>query len=239
MPFALLLPAAGSGTRFGGGGSDKLLADLSGLSVLARSALLFASRPDIALILIITSPDRFDPYQQHLAPLLPKSTRLLFTAGGRERWESVLLGLRHLNSLDSPPTHVAVHDAARPLTPQSVIDDAFKTALEKNAALPAIPEPATLKRASPDGGGGTVAATVDRKNLYQAQTPQCFHLKTLLASYEKLLSQNQLHDVTDDAQVFERTHLPVPLTKGDALNVKITTPSDLTLARAILAVANR
>jgi 2-C-methyl-D-erythritol 4-phosphate cytidylyltransferase len=234
--FALLLPAAGSGTRFGGGGSDKLLADLAGQSVLQRAVALFANRPDVALILIVTSPDRFNAYQHHLAPLIPAHVSLHFTPGGRERWESVFFGLRHLSGLPNHPNHVAIHDAARPLTPQHVIDAAFRTALQKNAALPAVPEPATLKKANPDVGLPTVAATIDRKNLYQAQTPQCFHLHTLLRSYEKLLEQDKLKDVTDDAQVFERTNLPVPITPGDPLNLKITTPSDLTLARAILSL---
>jgi 2-C-methyl-D-erythritol 4-phosphate cytidylyltransferase len=248
--FALLLPAAGSGTRFGRAGRDKLLADLAGQSVLQRAVALFANRRDIAVILIVTAPDRFNPYQHHLGPLIPPHVPLHFTPGGRERWESVLFGLRYLANLASSPLaaspsprvaasvfrHVAIHDAARPLTPVHVIDAAFKTALEKNAALPAVPEPATLKKANPDQ---TIAATIDRKNLYQAQTPQCFHLQTLLRSYEHLLEKDQLKDVTDDAQVFERTPLPVPLTPGDPLNLKITTPSDVTLARAILNLEPR
>jgi 2-C-methyl-D-erythritol 4-phosphate cytidylyltransferase len=226
-PFTALLPAAGSGQRYGHG--DKLLADLHGQSVLQRAVNLFANRPDVQFVLVVTNPDRFDLYGQHLKE---RSLNVLFTPGGRERWESVLFGLRYLAGLPSPPTHVAIHDAARPLTPSHVIDLAFKTALEKNAALPAIPEPATLKKANPDN---TIHSTVDRKNLYQAQTPQCFHLQTLLQSYEHLRAQNQLADATDDAQIFERTNLPVPLTPGSPLNLKITTAEDLALARAIIS----
>jgi 2-C-methyl-D-erythritol 4-phosphate cytidylyltransferase len=235
--FAVLLPAAGSGSRFqkeGGdtnGGGDKLLADIAGLSVLQRSVSLFANRPDVSLIAIITSTHRFDAYEEHLltANILPKS-RLTFVEGGRERWESVLFGLRHLAGRTTPPQFVAIHDAARPLTPTSVIDEAFRTTIEKGAALPALPEPATLKRRAPDG---TISETVPRANLFQAQTPQCFELGKLLAAFEKLLFQNQLADVTDDAQVYERLGYPVPITPGSPLNLKITTPADLLLARAI------
>jgi 2-C-methyl-D-erythritol 4-phosphate cytidylyltransferase len=230
MSFAILLPAAGSGTRFGG---DKLLADLCGRTVLQRAVSLFASRNDVAMILIVTAADRFDPYKEHLGSIVPPRVPLHFTAGGRERWESVLFGLRYLTKLTNAATHVAIHDAARPLTPSHVIDAAFATALEKDAALPAVPEPATLKRANPDQ---TVAATVDRRNLHQAQTPQCFHLQTLLRCYEQLRQEDKLADITDDAQVFERSNLPVAMTSGDPLNLKITTASDLTLARAILSM---
>ena len=233
--FAVLLPAAGSGARFQkeGGHPDKLLADIAGRSVLQRAVSLFATRPDVSLIAIITSPHRFDAYEEHLltSNTLPRE-RLTFVEGGRERWESVLFGLRHLAGRNSPPHFVAIHDAARPITPPSVVDEAFRTAVEKGAALPAIPEPATLKRRAPDG---TIEATVSRQNLFQAQTPQCFELGNLLAAFEKLLFAGQLADVTDDAQVYERLQYPVPLTPGSPLNVKITTPADLTLVRAILA----
>ncbi|MGN6367767.1 MAG: IspD/TarI family cytidylyltransferase [Phycisphaerae bacterium] len=237
--FSVLLPAAGSGSRFqkesanqGNGGGDKLLADIAGRSVLQRAVSLFADRPDVSLIAIITSPHRFDAYEEHL---LQSNTlqrdRLTFVEGGRERWESVLFGLRHIAARAHPASFVAIHDAARPLTPPAVIDEAFRTTIQKGAALPAVPEPATLKRRAPDG---TISETVPRQNLFQAQTPQCFALGKLLAAYEQLLFANQLADVTDDAQVYERSNLPVPLTSGSPLNLKITTPADLLLARAII-----
>jgi 2-C-methyl-D-erythritol 4-phosphate cytidylyltransferase len=245
MPtFAVVLPAAGSGSRFnaGRGGevrgqagaetagqADKLLHEIRGKSVLQRSVALFAARSDVEIVLIVTHPDRFQTYQDHLAPHVA-SPRLHFAAGGRERWESVLLGLRYLADLSERPGFVAIHDAARPLTPPGVIEEAFCTARARGAALPCVAEPATLKRRGPDG---TVADTVARANLFQAQTPQCFDFAKLLASYESLLAQNRLADVTDDAQVFERSHLPVPITPGSPLNLKITTPDDLSLARAL------
>ena len=242
--FAIVLPAAGSGTRFGGG--DKLLMDIAGQSVLQRSVALFSNRPNVALIVIVTSPDRFTLYEHHLRPLLPenRSPALAFVAGGRERWESVLFGLRFAAGTTPAPAFVAVHDAARPLTPAAVIDEAFRVAREKGAALPCIAEPATLKRADAQGA---VLETVDRRGLFQAQTPQCFILAPLLAGYEKLLAAEKLHhtdsggQLTDDAQIFERMGgggQKVPITSGDPINIKITTPGDLALARAIVASQN-
>ncbi|MCL2646553.1 MAG: 2-C-methyl-D-erythritol 4-phosphate cytidylyltransferase [Phycisphaerales bacterium] len=225
--FGVVLPAAGSGTRFGSG--DKLLMDLAGQTVLERSLALFVSRENVQKIVIVTSPDRFEPYRRQL-PAMIASERLAFVAGGRERWESVLFGLRHLAQLKNPPTFVAVHDAARPLTPPSVIDQAFRTTESHGAALPCVAEPATLKKTAPDN---SVSETVDRRGLFQAQTPQCFGLAKLLSGYETLLAAGQIADVTDDAQVFERIGERVIITPGDSLNMKITTAGDLALARAI------
>ncbi len=231
----MILPAAGSGSRYAadGGGSDKLLADIVGQSVLQRSVGLFATRRDVGLIVIVTARERLDAYRQHLQSILGGSAsaadrRLRFVAGGRERWESVLLGLRALKAEQHHAHYVAIHDAARPLAPASVIDEAFAAAMG-GGALPCVPEPATLKRQNAEGN---VAETIDRRGLYQAQTPQCFDLARLLAGYESLQKQGALADLTDDAQVFERMGWPVAITPGSPLNLKITTPADLALARA-------
>src|SRR6202034_2140799 len=99
------------------------------------------------------------------------------------------------------PRFVAVHDAARPLTPIEGIEEAFRVTVERGTALPCVPEPATLKRRGEDG---CVSETVDRGGLFQAQTPQCFELGKLLAGYEKLVFSGQMEGGTDDAQIFER-----------------------------------
>lgn len=225
--FTVIIPAAGSGSRFGGGvQADKLLEDVAGHTVLQRAVGLFADRADVAEIIIVTQPERFDVYREHLAATV-KNTSLLMIGGGRERWESVLFGLRAAKANDQ---FVAIHDAARPLTPRHVIDEAFAAAIKFGGSVPGLPEPATLKRM---GDGALVAETVDRRGLYQAQTPQCFHREKLLQAYEALLKQNKLADVTDDAQVFERVGLAVRITAGSALNLKVTRREDVTLAAAL------
>jgi 2-C-methyl-D-erythritol 4-phosphate cytidylyltransferase len=249
--FDVLIPAAGSGSRFtaslqdsvargageGGAagaaeGEDKLLLDIAGRSVLQRSVAAFAARADAGTLLIITAPARFAAYRAHLESAfdLPPG-KIDFVAGGRERWESVLSGLRALQSLGSRCPFVAIHDAARPLVPARVIDEAFATTLQRGAALPCVPEPATLKRR---GADGCVEQTVDRRQLFQAQTPQCFDRARLTAGYEQLLAQGRLADVTDDAQVFERMNWAVPITAGSPVNLKITTREDVLLARAMV-----
>ncbi len=237
--FGLILPAAGSGTRFGGGGAahDKLLVDVAGKSVLLRTVEAFADRSNVAAIVIVTVPARFEVYRTHLAQAEHPGVRaalghLQFVAGGRERWESVLCGLRALTSgPHAPPRYVAIHDTARPLVTPAVIDAAFQGAIDVGGAVPCVPEPATLKRRSADG---CVSETVDRRELFQAQTPQCFELARLLSGFETLERTGRLADVTDDAQVFERMGWPVKITEGAVTNMKITTPEDVAMAGAII-----
>ncbi|MEI7768019.1 MAG: 2-C-methyl-D-erythritol 4-phosphate cytidylyltransferase [Phycisphaerae bacterium] len=224
--FSVILPAAGSGSRFGAG--DKLLAPLAGLSVLQRAVLLFATRSDVAEIIIVTQPDRFEPYREHLSAAMT-DPNIRFVAGGQERWESVWNGLQ---AVREDVGYVAIHDAARPLTPAAVIADAFAAAVAVGGSLPTLAEPYTLKRQSNDG---KVTETVARAGLYQAQTPQCFRREWLLEAFASLHAQHRLADVTDDAQIFERTNRAVQATAGSMRNIKITTPEDTQLALALLA----
>ncbi|MEI8194660.1 MAG: 2-C-methyl-D-erythritol 4-phosphate cytidylyltransferase [Phycisphaerae bacterium] len=238
-PFGIIIPAAGSGTRFGGG--DKLLTALGSQTVLQRSVALFVNRPDVSHLILVTARDRFATYQQHLSGVLEQAQRargnagpvvLTLVEGGRERWESVLLGLR---ALPANVDYVGIHDAARPLTPAAVIDAAFAGALRHGGSVPCVAEPATLKRtAVGEGYDRLVTATVDRAGLYQAQTPQCFKRAQLLAAYESLLAAGTIAGVTDDAQIFEKAGLTVAATLGAATNLKITTPEDVKLAQALV-----
>ena len=208
------------------------MAELGGETLLRRAVGLFAGRAGV--IVVVTSAERIGTYREHLGSI--EGMELGFVEGGKERWESVMLGLKHLAQLKAAPRFVAVHDAARALTPVGVIEEAFGAVEAFGAALPVVAEPATLKR---KGHDGHVLETVDRRGLYQAQTPQCFELAKLLAGYETLERQGLTADLTDDAQVYERMGWPVRMTAGSALNLKITTVEDVELARAIVAGKGR
>lgn len=225
--FAAILPAAGTGKRFGGG--DKLLMDLGGQTVLQRSVALFARREDVGQIVIPTAPDRLAEYRAQLTPVIG-AKELTLVPGGRERWESVLHALR---AVRGDIAYVGIHDAARPLAPDELIAAAFAGAVAVGGSVPCLAEPATLKRMGPDGN---VFETVLRAGLYQAQTPQCFARRELIAAFEKLLAEDRLADVTDDAQVFERVGRAVKITPGSARNLKITTAEDLELARSVFSL---
>jgi 2-C-methyl-D-erythritol 4-phosphate cytidylyltransferase len=216
---AIILPAAGRSLRFGGGGRDKLLEDLGGQAVIARSVRAFLNRGDVGLVVLPTNQ------RERIEPVLGKpDARVAFCAGGNSRAESVLCGLRQVpDSFE----WVAIHDAARPLVSQALIDRTFDAARKYGAAVPALPVALTVKQAT-GPLPARVERTVPRQNLWAMQTPQIMRRMDLLKAYEAC--PLPLAEVTDDTQLLELAGNDVWLVEGDEHNLKITTPTDLRIA---------
>ena len=135
---------------------------------------------------------------------------------------------RGIAALPAACTHVAIHDAARALIEPELIARVIADALEHGAAIAAVPLADTLKRASLE----VVEDTVPRASLWCAQTPQVFRRDWIEAAH-----RGAPRNATDDAVLVEALGKRVHLTRGDALNFKITTPRDLELAEAWLTRA--
>jgi 2-C-methyl-D-erythritol 4-phosphate cytidylyltransferase len=224
MPsLAVIIPAAGGSTRFGGM-QKKQFAGLAGKPVWQRAAELFWNRPDVSRVYLVIAPADRDEFRGRFGHLLAFANCEI-VEGGAERFESVN------NALLKVPEEVslvAIHDAVRPLTPKSAIDDVFGLAAQTGAAMLAVPVADTLKRVD----GNTITGTVPRAGLWQAQTPQVFRKDWLLEAYANRANRA---DITDDAQLIEATGHAVRVATGSAMNFKITTPDDFKLAEAILA----
>src|SRR3954468_24925979 len=193
--FAVILPAAGSSTRFGG---NKLRHHLGGLPVIARSALAFVGRGDVSLVIMPTRPQVAEKLPDELHPSLAEHGRKIkLCAGGECRAASVLNALREV-----PPEieWVAVHDAARPLVSQRLIDATFAAAVERGAAVPALPVSLTIKQAS-GPLPAKVQRTVPRRELWAMQTPQVMRRADLLDAFASC--PIPLDEVTDDVQLLE------------------------------------
>ena len=146
-------------------------------------------------------------------------------AGGSERTNSVLAGLREV----SPQAElIAIHDGARPLLPPQVLEETVAQAARTGAAAPALPVTDTIKRIK----DGVSTGTVDREDLRAVQTPQIFEAGLIRAALEKAIADGE--NLTDDCAAVERLGMPVTLTQGSRENIKITTPFDLLLGQAIL-----
>ncbi len=146
------------------------------------------------------------------------------TAGGAERQDSVRIALG-LASAESEL--VIIHDAARPFAGPALFEACLGAAARSGAAIAAIPVADTLKRASE----GLISATVPRAGLYQAQTPQAFRRGLLIAAHES--ARRKGITATDDADLVERMGEKIEIVEGSALNLKITTRSDLQMAEAL------
>jgi 2-C-methyl-D-erythritol 4-phosphate cytidylyltransferase/2-C-methyl-D-erythritol 2,4-cyclodiphosphate synthase len=212
---ALLLVAAGSGSRFGTA-TPKQFLPLAGMPVIRRAALRLA--PEVDLLQPVGEPE---PITAALAgiPHLPVVT------GGTTRQESVLAGLEALAA--EAPEWVLVHDAARPFVPAGTVGALMAALRQTPGAIPAVPIADTLKRGDADG---RVVTTEPRRNLYRAQTPQAFHFPLLLR-----LHRAAPPGATDDAAILEAAGFAVTLVPGSEDNIKLTYEDDmLRLQRVVL-----
>ena len=219
---AAILVAAGSSSRMDG--QDKLLAELGGMTVLERSALAFEQNDRISELVVVTRADRLDEISK-LLDARGLSTLTMVAAGGETRADSVRAGLEHISK---KAALVAIHDAARPLVSQRIINETVAMAIKTRASAPAIPVKDTIKVAK----SGAVVSTPDRKTLYAVQTPQVFDADLLRAAHKK--AEKSGKELTDDCLAAEQLGLKVFLTQGEETNLKITTPLDLRIAAMIL-----
>ena len=221
---AAIICAAGPGTRFGGK-RKKQFVDVGGRAVFVRSVELFANRPDVKQVLLgISEEDEEIVTVKWGANLKFFGVKTFF--GGQERFDTIRTALELLK--DNIEL-VAVHDACRCCATEQMVDDVISAAAKSGAAIPACPVTATLKEAQ----DGTITRTVGRAGLFEAQTPQVFEVGLLKKAYANL-DQLDKAQVTDDAFLVEALGHEVTLVETDSSNIKITRPSDVPIAEAII-----
>ena len=213
-----IIVAAGRGRRMG---FDKLMAPLAGKTVLQWSLDAFLDCELIGRIVIVTDENRF-------ARLDPGTSKeVLRVDGGRERFLSVAAGLE---ALGNGAPYLAVHDGARPLVLPEHIEECFRTARESGAATLARRLTETVKKGTRDN---FTRGSVPRDDLWFTETPQIFRAKTIVRAYKQVLTRRL--PVTDEVSAAEALGIATKLVENSAPNLKITVPSDLVLAAAILA----
>ncbi|MFL6521778.1 MAG: 2-C-methyl-D-erythritol 4-phosphate cytidylyltransferase [Chthoniobacterales bacterium] len=218
-----IIVAAGSSQRMG---FDKLLALLSDKPVLVHTIDAFERTPSVDEIILVARAERVGEFEELVRQNNFQKVRSVI-AGGEQRHDSVRAGLKRLSE---NATHVAVHDAARPLVTPEQIERVFELARLHGGAALAEPITNTLKRADQSGA---VTGGVPRENLYAMQTPQIFARDLLDEAYAKIGAGNLA--VTDEVSAVEHLGGKVVLVPNDDWNVKITYPRDLLLAQAVLA----
>jgi len=257
MNISVILPAAGQSRRFGGAaGKSKLEVDLAGRAVLVRAVELFTNRPEVRQIIVAVDPAKLDAFKFKWGDKLGFFGVTIVAGGEVERWETVL---RAIEAVDASATHIAVHDAARPVTNAAVIERCLAAAKRYPAVIPATRISATIKRTADEaaaaetetdpldailGDAGKtrieayrVTETVPRDGLWLIQTPQVFDSALLRRAYQQIAGGKLSGaNITDDAGLVEALGEPVHLVEGDALNVKITRPADVAFAEAVLTM---
>ena len=205
-----------------GSAGDKTLADIGGEPLIARTVDVLERCDAVTAIALVVSERNLDAISElrdtkgwrKTMPPLP---------GGARRQDSVRTGLEAL-----PPEcdWVLVHDGARPFVTHRMVEDGLAAAGDTGAAIAVVPAFDTVKRIAQDGH---VVETLDRSELAMVQTPQVFHRDVLQRAHAEVTD-----DVTDDAAMVERIGVEVRTFDGARSNIKVTTPEDLVIARAMV-----
>lgn len=219
MSVGVVIVAGGRGARIGADIPKQLL-DLGGRTMLQRAIDAFDGNARISEFVVVW----------------PHDAGFMAAIGGVSNWKTAMGGPRRQDSvqngvakLSSKIDVVLIHDAARPFVKRGLIDSVINAAKRDGAAVPAVRVSDTVKHVDTDTM--KVRATLQRDEIWLAQTPQGFRRSVLDDAHQK----NAGADVTDEGMLIERAGMPVTIVPGDPDNIKITTPEDLARARGILA----
>ena len=217
-----VIVAGGSSTRMG---TDKLLMELRGRPVIERTLTAFERSAYVDEIVVVTRGEII-PTVANIAREAGIRKLKSVVTGGADRTASSWAGVQECSQHAGL---IAIHDAARPLVTQEIIENAVRAAQQRGAAAPAIHVKDTVRQAR----GGRVLRTLERDELYLMQTPQVLRadlIRAALADAARLKIS-----LTDDCAAVMLLDAEVFLTEGSEENLKLTTPSDVYAAEAILA----
>ncbi|MDZ4745943.1 MAG: 2-C-methyl-D-erythritol 4-phosphate cytidylyltransferase [bacterium] len=225
--WALIIPAAGKGLRYGADDSPKQFLKLAGRSLLAHSVLTGLSVPNLTTVVVAVSEEALAT----TAELLKRECsvredssidkRVVLIPGGQSRQESVKRSLSAI--ADGTVDYVFVHDSVRPLASIELYDRVGRAGVTYGAAVPCMPLVDTIKEVH----DGIVVSTPQRDRYRRIQTPQGFRLDILADAHAYATTHG--FTGTDDASLVEMMGIPVHCVDGEETNVKVTTPSDLRL----------
>ena len=219
---SVVIAAAGSSQRMDG--DDKQFVEIHGKPVLAHTLTVFEKSALVNEIIVVVREDMLTRACEICEQYnITKAVQII--SGGETRLDSVMNGVF---AVSKRAKLIAIHDGARPCVTDEIIEQAAKTAKKFHAAAPAVPVSSTVKRAE----RGIVKETVDRKNLFEIQTPQVFTAELIKGALTN--AKNKSFEITDDCMAVELIGGTVHLTKGLRSNIKITTSEDILVAGALL-----
>jgi 2-C-methyl-D-erythritol 4-phosphate cytidylyltransferase len=221
-----IIVAAGDSRRMAG--TDKLWLDLGGQPLLARTVEAISRYEQLGQLVVVASRNTLN-LSDGLRNQRPWSRVDRWIAGGATRQDSVYHGLQALDRHDV----VLIHDGARPLVRPEVLERGITTARQHGSAVACVPVTDTIKVVDADE---RVVATPERAGLRAAQTPQIFAWEILMDAYSRVGAARA--GCTDDAAVLELAGFPVHTFLGDRANIKISTPADIAVARALWLALN-
>lgn len=240
MFVSAILLAAGKGERLKSR-TPKPLVRLNSRPIIGYSLRVFSAHPEVKEIIVVVNKANSQSIVRNISRYrIKKVTHIV--KGGLRRQDSVYNGLR---AIDKTSDLILIHDSARPFIDKKMLSRVIREARLWGAAIVGVPLVPTVKKVTPSISLGTpfgrtsqghrvtskafVKETLDRKNLWEVQTPQAFRRDLLLKAYKKF----RRFPVTDDAMLVEKLGAKVAIVNGSYANIKITTPEDLVIAGAL------
>ena len=221
MKVSAIIPAAGLGKRFGEKKQFKLL---NGQSLLIHAIKPFIASDLVSEIVIVVPYEEIDKFQDELGNIL-YSKSIIVVPGGVRRQDSVKNGVIASSNLTDI---VCIHDAARPFIRGKLIKKCIEACYQVDGSILATQSIDTVKYSE----NGEISHTLERKNIWLAQTPQVFWKDKLIKAMNNI--NLKVTNVTDEAYVMEKMGYKIVLVKGDRDNFKITTPNDWKLAKNLI-----
>ncbi len=227
--FTAIIVAAGKGSRMGAQELPKQFVCVRGIPIVGHTLKLFDSCTAIDhIVLVIRSQDQ--DRCKHILAECDITTPATLVEGGKERQDSVYRGLQHV---PADTEIVLIQDAVRMFVTHDMLLESVQAARQYGASIVAVPAKDTIKQVKAGSRAPKeifVEKTLDRRTLWQVQTPQTFQYRLILDMYHK--AQEQGIYGTDDAMLAEYFGYPVKIIEGNYRNIKITTPDDLLIAEA-------
>jgi 2-C-methyl-D-erythritol 4-phosphate cytidylyltransferase len=221
QPVSVIIVAGGAGARLGNS-TPKGFVPLGDKPLFLHSLQVFMDHEAIRDAVLVI-PGGFEHYARIILREARYASRVTIVVGGKERWESVRSGI------NATGAHwVLVHDAARPFVSRWVIDAVLEKRAGFDCVITATPEVDTIRMHAGDLAG----EVIDRSKLVRIGTPQLFRRAMLLEAYK--MPSDLSAPPTDEAVLVQRMGIPVGIASGDPANFKITTPTDLAIAEALL-----
>jgi 2-C-methyl-D-erythritol 4-phosphate cytidylyltransferase/2-C-methyl-D-erythritol 2,4-cyclodiphosphate synthase len=219
-----LITACGRGSRFGSEGIPKQYHSLAGIAILRHSILAFLNHPKVDDVICVINQEDVKLYEEAVAGL----DLLNPVFGGATRQISVRHGLEAI--AEHNPSLVLIHDAVRPFVSKQIISGVLEKLETHQAVIPAVAVEDTIKKYS----DGKIEWTLERQDLWRAQTPQGFVYDDIIHSHQAFKDLN----FTDDAALNEYAGIPVAIIPGSQNNFKITTKDDYKRAKQMSSIIN-
>lgn len=224
-----VITAGGTGKRFGSH-IPKQFFELLQEPIIVRTIRNYDDNENISSIIVTVHKEWVDFAKEIIRPFNFKK-EIHFVEGGKERTDSINNALN--NEIVVKSDAVLIHDAVRPFVSQKLINDVISNVFEFGAVIPALTPKETVKSIHND----FVEKTLDRSSLVNVQTPQGFATESILKAYKQ--AEENSFVATDDASIAEYSNIPVKIINGEETNIKITTPYDLELAKAIYRILHQ